>query len=143
MVWGPTFRRNLKDHEETQFIALLNSLNCLLIHFNRTDARVWIASKNGSFSVSFFFKAILSNPREKSGLYGVWKLKAPPRVLVFWWLSLRLRIPTIDLLRRRGMMIVSGCPMCLRDKEFVNHHLLTCKSAHASWMSIIHKFGFC
>ena len=40
VVWGPTFRRNLKDHEEAQFIALLNSQNCLLIHNNRPEARV-------------------------------------------------------------------------------------------------------
>ena len=114
-LWGPTFRRNLQDYEESQFIALLNSPNCLIIYNNRIDAGVWIASKNVSFSVSSFFKAILSNPGEKSGVFGIWKLKAPPRVLVFGWLALRKRIPTIDLLRRRGMTIVNGCPMCLRD----------------------------
>ena len=74
VVWGPTFRRNLKDNEEFQFIGLLNSLDSLIIQNSRADARVWIASKNGSFSVSSFFKAILSNPRERSGVYSIWKL---------------------------------------------------------------------
>eukprot|EP00268_Persea_americana_P002377 TRINITY_DN10717_c0_g1_i6.p1 TRINITY_DN10717_c0_g1~~TRINITY_DN10717_c0_g1_i6.p1 ORF type:complete len:137 (+),score=23.15 TRINITY_DN10717_c0_g1_i6:233-643(+) len=93
--------------------------------------------------MSSFFKAIPCNPRKKSELYGIWKLKAPPRALGFGWLALRKRVPTIDLLRRRGMTTVNGCPMCLRDEETVDHLLLICKSAHSIWMSIIGDFGFC
>ena len=103
MVWCPTFRRNLKDNEESQFITLLNSLNSLTIQNDRADDRVWIASKNGSISVSSFFKTILNIHRERSGLYGIWKMEALPRVLVFGWLTLRKRIPTMELLRRRVM----------------------------------------
>ena len=110
-------------------IALLNSLNNLIIQNSGADARVWITSKKGSFLVSSFFKVILSNPREWSGVYSIWKLKAPPRVLVFGWLALRRRIPTMDLLRMRGMPIVNGCPMCLRDEESVDHLMLNCKTA--------------
>ena len=71
VVWGPTFRRNLKDTEESHFIALLNSLNSLITQNSRADARVWMASKNGSFSMTSFFKAILRNPRERSGVYSI------------------------------------------------------------------------
>ena len=70
-------------------------MNSLVIQNSRAGARVWIASKNGSFSVSSFFKAILRNPRERSGVYSIWKLKDPPRVLVFGWLAPRKMIPTI------------------------------------------------
>ena len=103
MVWSTTFRRNLKDNKESQFIDLLNSLNSFTIQNSRGDDRVWIASKNGFFLVSSFFKTILNNPRDRSGVYGIWKMKAPPKVLVFGWLALRKRIPTMNLLRRRGM----------------------------------------
>ena len=51
--------------------------------------------------------------------------------------------PTMDLLRRRGMKIVNGCPMCLRDEESVDHLLLNCKSAQSLWMAIIGGFGCC
>ena len=73
MVWGPTFRRNLKANEIPQFIALLNSLNSLIIQNSGADAKVWVASKNGSVSVSSFLKAILRNPKERSGVYSIWK----------------------------------------------------------------------
>ena len=66
VVWCPSFRRNLKDNEEShsQFISFLNFLNG--INIQGEDARVCEASKNGSFSVSSFFKAILNNPGERS-----------------------------------------------------------------------------
>eukprot|EP00268_Persea_americana_P041154 TRINITY_DN40_c1_g1_i12.p1 TRINITY_DN40_c1_g1~~TRINITY_DN40_c1_g1_i12.p1 ORF type:complete len:212 (+),score=26.43 TRINITY_DN40_c1_g1_i12:1343-1978(+) len=87
-VWCPIFRRNLKDNEESQFFNLLNSLNSVTIQDSRIDDRVWTTSKNGSFLVSSFFKTILNNPRDRTRVYGSWKMKAPPRVLVFWWLLL-------------------------------------------------------
>ena len=40
--------------------------------------------------MSSFFKTILNNP---SGVYGIWKMKAPPRVLVFGWLALKEKDP--------------------------------------------------
>ena len=53
MVWDPTFRRNLKDNEEFQFIALLNSLNSLIIQNSRADARVWTALRMDPFQCPF------------------------------------------------------------------------------------------
>ena len=67
LVWCPIFKRNLKDVEESQFIDLLNSLSSVPIQSSRVDERVWIASKNGSFLVSSFFRSILNNPRGRMG----------------------------------------------------------------------------
>ena len=75
----PIFRRNLKENEESQFISLLNFPNGVNIQDRGEDVRVWEASKNGSFSVSSFFKTILINSRERSALSSIWKLKAPLR----------------------------------------------------------------
>eukprot|EP00268_Persea_americana_P010393 TRINITY_DN14229_c0_g1_i1.p2 TRINITY_DN14229_c0_g1~~TRINITY_DN14229_c0_g1_i1.p2 ORF type:complete len:103 (-),score=10.74 TRINITY_DN14229_c0_g1_i1:200-508(-) len=80
-------------------------------------------------SMYSFFMTILNILGERSAVSSIWKLKAPPRVLVFGWLALRNRIPTMDLLSRRGMTFVNGCPMCSRDEESVNHLLLNCKTA--------------
>ena len=121
VVGCPAFRRNLKDNEESQFIQFLNFLNGINIQDKGEDARVWEALKNGSFSVSSFFKAFLNNSRERSTVCSIWKLKAPPRVLVFERLALGKRIPTMNFLRRRGMTIMNGFPMCLRYEESVDH----------------------
>ena len=60
---------------------------------------MWEASKNGSFSLSSFFKAILNNLGEKSTMCSIWELKAPPRVLVFGSLALRNRITYYGFLK--------------------------------------------
>ena len=56
--WGPTFRRSLKEQEESQLVSLLDLLNGIFIPENGEDVRLWSASKDGSFSDSFFFLEI-------------------------------------------------------------------------------------
>ena len=57
----------------------------------------------------------------------IWKLKIPPRVMVFGWLTLRNRILTMDNLRRRGMIVVYAYPMCLSEE----------------WLTIFSQMHFC
>ena len=71
----------------------------------------------------------------------LWKFKAPPRILVFGWLALRNRILTMDNLRRRGMVVVDGFPLCLKDEEFVDHLLLRCNFAYRMWTVVLGWFG--
>ena len=75
-------------------------------------------------------------------LRSLWKLKAPPRVLVFGWLALRNRILTMNNLRRGGMVVVNACPLCLKDEEFVDHILLKRNFAHRTWSVVLGWFGF-
>ena len=128
VVWSPTFRRNLKDQEESQFILLLNLLNGACITERREDSRVWTASKDGSFSVSSFFLALFDGSRERNVVGNIWKIKAPMRVVIFGWLSIRRRILTQDNLRR-GRIVVNTCLMCLREEESVDHLMVNCKTA--------------
>ena len=140
---SPILRRNLKEHEETQFISLLNILNEVYIPERGEDKRVWNASNDRSFSVSSFFMAISKRSRERSVVTSIWKLKAPPRVVIFGWLALRRRILTMDNLRRRDRIVINGCPICLRDEETVDHLMLICKIAWMIWKSVIKWFGCC
>ena len=72
--------------------------------------RVWTASKDGQLSVSSFFSAIHICLAERIVMNNVWKFKAPPRVVIFGWMAIRKRILTLDNLRRRGRIVVNGCP---------------------------------
>ena len=92
------------------------------------DTRVWIASKDGYFSISTFFSSITNGLRERNAVNNIWKMKAPMRVLIFGWLAIRKRILTQDNLRRRGMTIVNGCPMCLKEEESMDHLLVKFKT---------------
>ena len=127
-VWIPILRRNLMEHEVGQLISLLNQLSGG-IHCRRWGGiRLWKASKDGSFSVSSFFSSI-TRSNMRNPMVSIWKLKAPTRVVVFGWRVLRKIILTMENLRRRGKVVVNGCPMCLSEEETMDHLLLNCKVA--------------
>lgn len=76
-----------------------------------------MASQDGRFSVASFFSAIAGGPSTSNPVHRLWKMKTPPTVLAFSWLTLRGRILPIDNLRRRDRILVNACPMGLADKE--------------------------
>ena len=106
----------------------------------RQDCRVWAPSKDGNFSIASFFPASLEGSHETSPLHALWKFKVPPRVAVFGWLALHGRILNLDNLRRRKIIIVNACPLCLASEETVDHLLLNCKVVQAVWKSVIGWF---
>lgn len=119
----PTFRRNLLDQEERQFLSLLDHLDSTVVHDQGEDLKVWSASADGLFSVSSFFSALAGNCSRRSPLAHVWNIKAPPRVVAFGWISVRGRILTMDNLKLRGKTLVNPCLMCLDWEETVDHLL--------------------
>lgn len=56
--------------------------------------------------------------------------------LIFGWLVLRGCILSMDNLRRRNMIIINACPLCLSGEESVDHVLMNCLMAHQVWTSI-------
>ena len=55
--WSLTFRRNLEDHEETQFISLLDILRDTQIPGEGGDTRIWRSSRSGSFCLLLLFSS--------------------------------------------------------------------------------------
>ena len=53
-------------------------------------------------------------------------LKAPPRGIAFGWTALLGGILTMDNLKRRLVVIVNACLMCLAGEESIDHLLLNC-----------------
>jgi hypothetical protein len=58
-------------------------------------------------------------------------------------MAVRNKIPTIDNLRQRGMIVVNRCWLCELDGESVDHLLLHCGVASALWNVIFSRFGLC
>ena len=105
------------------------------------DKRIWTLFKDSRFSVATFFKALAGWNNSRFALGRIWKLKAPPRSLVFGWLALKNRISTMDNLRRKGLVLVNACPLCLQDEESVEHLLLKCSFTHRVWTTVLDSFG--
>ena len=74
-----------------------------------------------SLLLFFFLSTIHTSPVDRIAINNLWKIKAPPRVVIFGWLAIWKRILTLDNLRRRGRILVNGCPMCLCEEESVDH----------------------
>jgi hypothetical protein len=68
----------------------------------------------------------------------LWKSKCQPKHRVFYWLWLKNRLNTRDMLRRRNMELDSySCENCLWQREETLYHLfLRCNFAKACWSSI-------
>ena len=50
------------------------------------------------------------------------------------------KVPTLDNLRKRGIIVVRWCCMCKHSGEFVNHLLLHCEVAQALWSVVFSLF---
>jgi hypothetical protein len=91
--------------------------------------------------VSSFYRVLSSHGSVTFPWKGIWRTNAPPRVAFFAWTAARSKIPTIDNLRRRGMIVVNRCWLCELDGESMDHLLLHCRVANALRNVIFSQFG--
>ena len=121
----------MKGRSKT-FATLLVVLSSVYIADGRKDKRVWTGTIDGSFSVASFFFALRGGAAldlSEFPFEEVWKSKAPPRVEAFAWLAILNAVLTMDSLRKRNIIILNCCPMCLRDAKSVDQLFLHCKVA--------------
>lgn len=91
---------------------------------DKEDARCWIHSKNGDFSVKSC--RFMVNEDQMDLLWNrVWSLRIPSKVLFFLWTVGRGRLPTTNL-QKRGIIIPSASLLCLKDGETINHIFIHC-----------------
>lgn len=117
------FKRYLLESEETNLFALLDTLQQVYIPERGKiagcgqDSRVWTPSWDGEFPLSSFFEALSTSSPKNSHWKRLWKSKAPPRVLAFAWLAFRGSILGLNNHRRRNMIVVNACLMCLEAEK--------------------------
>lgn len=51
------------------------------------------------------------------------------------------RLPTINLLQRRGMIFPNACPLCLHDAKSINHIFIHCPFASEIWEMFLKEIG--
>jgi hypothetical protein len=56
----------------------------------------------------------------------LWKTPAPPKVKLFFWLSLHGRIWMAGRRWRHGLQDSAECALCSQEDETVDHLLLDC-----------------
>jgi hypothetical protein len=90
------------------------------------------------FSTSKAYKAIMPEARADQVYSWFWRSKCPMKHTVFFWLMLKDRLSTRDLLQRKNMDLDSyTCNLCILQRIETRAHLfLRCNFAKACWNSL-------
>lgn len=68
----------------------------------------------------------------------IWKIKAPPKVRIFFWLTMQNKILTQETLERRGRTVPIGCKLChTPDMETREHLFWECSYAARFWRGLL------
>ncbi|XP_043717664.1 uncharacterized protein LOC122665574 [Telopea speciosissima] len=119
--------------------------------FPRADSLCWGAEKHGIFFVKSVYH-LLSNLRDQqvqlrasssrshsweeippSVWKRIWGCKTLPKIKSFLWKCCAQGVPTRDNLTKRQIHVDPGCIRCGGSAETIDHLLLDCPFARATW----------
>ena len=88
-----------------------------------------------SFSSSRIYKELMDHPVVDHAYKWIWKCPCQPKHKVFFWLLLKDRLSTRNVLRRRNMNLESyNCVLCNNSvEETLEHLFLHCNFARQCW----------
>lgn len=115
-------------------------LQHIIVDINlETNNDIWTYIWGSSnFSMPKAYKAIIGQRTVHPIFYWIWRSRCQSKHKVFFWLLVKDRLSTRDLLRRRQMNLDScTCELCiLQKRETVNHLFFQCNYARACWNQI-------
>jgi hypothetical protein len=136
----PNFIQNFNTPLSVQAHHQLLELQNFILTRNDAPARdQWVyAWGNSRFSTSKAYKALSGERSTLPDFLWIWKSKCQMKHKVFFWLLLKDRLSTRDLLRRKNLPLDSyACELCILQRpETTNHLFLRCNFAKACWDSI-------
>jgi hypothetical protein len=139
--WEVTFVRNLQDWEIDALTSFLDLLYSVSLHDSGLDQLCWKRNSSKSFTVSSYYRCLNAPTIKQFPWKGIWKTKAPPRVVFFVWTAVLGKILTNDKLRKRRVILVDWCCMCKAAGESTDHLFLHCSMAKQLWDTILIMFG--
>lgn len=116
----------LSDWEMDQMATLMGFVQHWKLEMQREDRRKQILGNDGIFLVRSSYGTLVNKEEGNFNWKGIWSLKAPSKVLFFSWTALKTRIPTLDFLQRRGLILPSMCPLCKREAQSADYILFSC-----------------
>jgi len=135
-----SFIRDARNWEVDVFVFFFQVLHSVKVSRDSEDKLWWVSSKKCLFKVkSFYSLACFGSSRFlwKS----VWCTQAPSRAAFFVWTAALGKILTLNILRKRYVIVINRCCMCKKTGKFVDHILLHCDMASALWSSLFSRFG--
>jgi hypothetical protein len=130
------FNLSLSIQEHQQFSDIQNIMDNLQV-VDGSD--LWLYTWGSAlFSTSKTYKSLIGHKDIHPIYKWLWKSKCLMKHKVLFWLLLKYRISTKDLIRRKDMELDSyTCEMCIiQNLETSAHLILRCDCAKACWLSI-------
>jgi len=124
----------------TSFFTLLYSYSTRM-DCEGEDQLWWSPFNKGKFDVRSFYKALAWKEAVHFPWKSIWRTKVPLKVAFFAWAVALEKIPTLDNLRKRRVIVIGRCCMCKMNGKFVDHFLLHCEVARALWNAIFSRFS--
>ena len=135
--WNFKWRRHLFDSELDMAARFLCDVDDCHIQRNRMDEWIWKADPSGSYSTKSAYAEMWGEAAADNQVQDfeeLWKLKIPPKVVVFAWRLFRDRLPTKSNLTRRNVALNdTSCPFCRRTEEDAAHLFLHCHKILPLW----------
>lgn len=130
-------RRFLNNWEINELAWLMGLLDSIHISRERTDMRRWDLTSNGCFTVRSCYGILGEGEVPSFFWYSVWGIKSFSKVLFFLWAACKGKILTIDNLQKFGFVLPNAFPLCLQDRESIDHIFIHCEFARGA------EYGFC
>ncbi|GKV52971.1 hypothetical protein SLEP1_g59521 [Rubroshorea leprosula] len=133
--WSLQWRMSRFSWEEHQELELLKEINEITIARGRPDQRIWIHSKDGSYTTKSAYQILAAehrNNQQGSALQKAWNPLIPSKISIVSWQLLQGKIPTKDKLLKRGVIQDPGecrCELCGAGEENSSHLFVQCKVA--------------
>jgi hypothetical protein len=82
-----------------------------------SDRFVWKWSPGRKYLASSAYRAFFFGSMKLHGAKELWRVKAPPRVKFFFWLTLHWRLWTAEHRKRHGLQDEDTCALCGQEPE--------------------------
>ncbi|XP_042477785.1 uncharacterized protein LOC122059169 [Macadamia integrifolia] len=127
----------VRSHSLRQIFLAIKEVKIPSAQFE--DLCIWQLSPLGSFTTSSAWEDIRRVAPAVHWNSLVWHNNLPPRIATFGWRLAHERLPTDELIRKKGIFLVSRCSLCEQYEESMEHIFLHCPFSRDIW----EKFTSC
>lgn len=103
---------------------------------DQPDKLEWNWTAEASYNARSIYNLLVTGGRIKSKFAAIWKYKIPPKVRIFLFLLLHVKLLTREVMMRRQFHCQPSCEMCTDHLETALHLFFQCSHAQRIWEKI-------
>lgn len=124
-----------------EYVILWEKLEHVVLRPSESDRFVWKWTADGTYSAHSAYRSFFIGMKSLIGTKHLWCSCVPPKVKLFFWLSLLGRLWTADRRKRHGLQQDAACALCSQEDETTDHLLLSCEFTREIWHMLLMSVG--